>query len=115
MHEIGIAASVLDAVRAEMAQRPGFRASSVRLRIGELAGVDPESLRFGLDALVRDSDLEPLRIDVDYIARLQECLECNRQFAADRYTLACPFCGSLRGRCIAGDELDLACIEVEEA
>lgn len=115
MHEIGIAASVLDAVRAEMAQRPGSRARSVRLRIGELAGVDPESLRFGFDALVQDSDLDPLRIDVDYIARLQECLDCNRQFAADRYTLECPFCGSLRGRCIAGDELDIAFIEVEEA
>lgn len=115
MHEVGIAASVIDAVRAELAQRPGFRANAVALRIGELAGVDPESLRFGFDALVRDSDLDPLRLDVEFISRLQECLNCTLRFAADRYTLECPACGSLRGACIAGDELDIVSIELEEA
>jgi hydrogenase nickel incorporation protein HypA/HybF len=114
MHEVGIAASVLDAVRAEMAQRSGGRALAVGLRIGELSAVDPESLRFGFDALVKDSDLEPLRLEVEYVARVQECLDCQASFAADRYTLQCPDCGSLRGTCIAGDELDIAWIEVEE-
>lgn len=68
MHEIGIAASVLDVVRAEVAMRPGTRAMVVGLRIGELAGVDPESLRFGFEALVKDSDLDPLQLQVDYLA-----------------------------------------------
>ena len=68
MHEIGIAASILDAVRSELAQRPGSRARIVGLRIGELAGVDPESLRFGFDALVQDSELAPLQMDVEWAA-----------------------------------------------
>lgn len=114
MHEVGIAASVLDAVRSEVASRPGTRAVAVALRIGELAGVDPESLRFGFEALVKKSDLDPLRLDVEFIARTQECFECTLRFAADRYTLACPACGSLRGACIAGDELDIVSIELEE-
>lgn len=115
MHEVGIAASVLDAVRAAAADRPGSRAAGVGLRIGELAGVDAESLRFGFDALVKDSDLEPLRLEIECVARLQRCLDCELQFSADRYTLACPECGSLRGTCIAGDELDIVWIELEEA
>lgn len=114
MHEVGIAASVLKAVRSEVALRPGSRACAVGLRIGELAGVDPESLRFGFDALVKDSDLEPLQLEVEYVARMQACLECEIEFAADRYTLACTGCGSLRTRCIAGDELDIAWIRMEE-
>ena len=65
MHELGIAASVLDAVRKEVAMRPGTRAIAVGLRIGRLAGLDPESLQFGFDALVKDSDLDPLRLDVE--------------------------------------------------
>ncbi|MFZ2493287.1 MAG: hydrogenase maturation nickel metallochaperone HypA [Thermoanaerobaculia bacterium] len=115
MHELGIASSVLDAVRAELAQRPAARARVVGLRIGELAGVDPESLRFGFDALVKDTDLDPLRLEVEYVAREQECLDCGARFHVDRYTLECPACASLRGRCIAGDELDIAYIELEEA
>jgi len=65
MHEVGIAASVLDAVRSQIAQRPGSRATAVGVRIGALAGVDSESLQFGFSALVRDSDLEPLRLEIE--------------------------------------------------
>jgi hydrogenase nickel incorporation protein HypA/HybF len=115
MHEVGIAASVLDAVRAEVALRPGTRAVGVGLKIGELAGVDPDSLRFGFDALVQGSDLDPLRLEVEYLPRVQQCLDCAEEFTADRYTLECPKCTSLRGRCVSGDELDIAWIEVEEA
>ncbi len=66
MHEVGIAASVIDAVRAQVARQPGKRASVVGVRIGALAGVDGESLRFGFDALVRDSDVEPLRLEIEH-------------------------------------------------
>jgi hydrogenase nickel incorporation protein HypA/HybF len=72
MHEIGIAASVLDVVRKEVAMRPGARAMVVGLRIGELAGVDPESLRFGFDALVKDSDLDPLELRVEYLVERED-------------------------------------------
>jgi hydrogenase nickel incorporation protein HypA/HybF len=65
MHEVGIAASVLDAVRAQIAQRPGVRATAVGVRIGALAGVDAESLNFGFEALVLGSDLEPLRLEIE--------------------------------------------------
>jgi hydrogenase nickel incorporation protein HypA/HybF len=65
MHELGIAASVLDAVRTEVGMRPGYRAIVVALRVGALAGLDPESLRFGFEAMVKDSDLDPLRLEVE--------------------------------------------------
>ncbi|HUP45520.1 MAG TPA: hydrogenase maturation nickel metallochaperone HypA [Thermoanaerobaculia bacterium] len=65
MHELGIAASVLDAVRTEVGMRPGYRATGVGLRIGALAGLDPDSLRFGFEAMVSDSDLDPLRLEVE--------------------------------------------------
>lgn len=57
--------SVLDAVRTEVGMRPGYRATAVGLRIGALSGVDTESLRFGFDCLVKDSEFDPLRLDVD--------------------------------------------------
>lgn len=115
MHELGIASSVIDAVRAEVAARPGRRALAVGLRIGELAGVDPESLRFGFDCLIKDTDLEPLRLEIEHVGRRQRCLDCQNSFDVDRYTLECPACGSLRGECLSGDELDIAYLEMEEA
>jgi Zn finger protein HypA/HybF involved in hydrogenase expression len=68
VHELSIASSILDAVRTETAMRPGYRAVKVAVRIGAFAGVDGESLQFGFDALVKDSDLEPLALSVERAA-----------------------------------------------
>lgn len=53
--------------------RYSIRDRAVGLRIGEPAGVDPESLRFGFEALVKDSDLQPLELEVECVARSQRC------------------------------------------
>jgi hydrogenase nickel incorporation protein HypA/HybF len=53
MHELSIANSILEAVRAEAVRRPGVRLLKVGLRVGELAGVEPEALSFCFDSLGR--------------------------------------------------------------
>ena len=66
MHEMGIAASVLDAVHQELRTYPQHRATKVALRIGEFAGVDPDSLQFCFEALVKGTDLEPLELEIEW-------------------------------------------------
>jgi Zn finger protein HypA/HybF involved in hydrogenase expression len=58
MHEMGIASSILDAVEKETPLHPGHRAVKVGVVIGEYAGIDAESLRFGFEVIARDRDLE---------------------------------------------------------
>jgi len=65
MHEMGIAASVLDAVQKETLLYPGRRVAKVGLRIGEYAGVDGESVRFCFDVLVKSSPLAPLELAIE--------------------------------------------------
>ena len=63
---MGIASSILDAVRKERTLRPGCRVARVGVRVGERGGVDTESLRFCFDALVVQTDLEPLELDLEF-------------------------------------------------
>jgi hydrogenase nickel incorporation protein HypA/HybF len=65
MHEMGIASSVIEAVRAEAARRPGARVVKIGLRIGELAGIDQASLTFCFEVLVKDTDLEPAVLAIE--------------------------------------------------
>jgi hydrogenase nickel incorporation protein HypA/HybF len=65
MHEMGIAASVLEALEKEMLRHPGGRAAKVGLRIGEMAGVDAESLRFCFEVMVKETALEPLALSIE--------------------------------------------------
>jgi hydrogenase nickel incorporation protein HypA/HybF len=65
MHELGIAESILDAVRIEAAASRPARPVKVGVRIGALAGVDADSLSFCFEALVKDSDLAPLALAIE--------------------------------------------------
>ena len=65
MHEVGIASGILDAVRQETAAHKPARATKVGIRIGAMAGVDPASLAFCFEALVKDTDLEPLELAIE--------------------------------------------------
>lgn len=98
MHEMGIVHSILDAAHNELERRAGDLNSEVRLteigvRIGEFAGVDPDSLRFCFEAVVKSTDLEPLTLDI---------LWCR---AGDAYD---------NGRCYTGEELELAYLDFDD-
>jgi hydrogenase nickel incorporation protein HypA/HybF len=115
MHELSIANSILEAVRKECERLNGARVTKVGVRIGELAGVDPEALSFGFEVLVKDTDLEPLALEIESTSRRHECPHCKRVFTVVEYQVDCPACGSKETRCIGGDELELAYLEVEES
>jgi hydrogenase nickel incorporation protein HypA/HybF len=115
VHELAIASSVLEAVQAEAARRPGARPVKVGLRVGELAGVDPEALSFSFEVLVQGTEFEPLELEIERCRRRQRCPLCRRTFPVVEYDLACPDCGATQTQCIAGDELELAYLEVEES
>jgi hydrogenase nickel incorporation protein HypA/HybF len=114
MHELSIAQSVLEAVRAEADRRPGMRICKVGLRVGELAGLDPEALQFGFEILVRESEFKSLQLEIEHCPRRQRCPQCGNAFTPREYELACPACGAARTECIGGDELEIAYLEIEE-
>jgi hydrogenase nickel incorporation protein HypA/HybF len=114
MHEIGIASSIIDAVRKEMAQHPLDRAEKVGIRIGALTAVDKSALQFCFEVLTRDTELGRLKLEVDCVPRRHRCPNCPNEFEVKDYDFDCPRCGSFAPECISGDELELAFLEVEE-
>jgi hydrogenase nickel incorporation protein HypA/HybF len=66
MHEMGVANSILEAVHQELDRYPGHRATKVAVRIGEFAGVDPESLKFCFEASVKSTEFEALELSIEW-------------------------------------------------
>jgi hydrogenase nickel incorporation protein HypA/HybF len=114
MHEMGIANSVLQAVRIEMGRHPGTYPCKVGVRIGELAAIDQDSLRFCFEAMIQDTDLDSLTLGIEICPRRHRCRICAHEFVVRDYDSCCAQCGSPETTCIAGDELELAYLEVEE-
>jgi hydrogenase nickel incorporation protein HypA/HybF len=114
MHEMGIAYSVLAAVTKEMTRYPNKIPCKVGVRVGELAALDPEALRFCFEAITRDTELQALELDIEVCPFRYRCLNCKSEFIVRDYETQCPHCASLETNCIGGQELDLAYLEVEE-
>jgi hydrogenase nickel incorporation protein HypA/HybF len=113
MHELSIAESILEAVRKEVASRPGSRPIRVGLRIGELAAVDVDSLTFCFEAVLRGTDWEGLQLDARVCPIRRVCRDCSHEFAVVEYDATCPACAGANTRMSSGDELDFDYLEVE--
>jgi hydrogenase nickel incorporation protein HypA/HybF len=114
MHELSIAQSVLEAVQAEAVRHLGAKPAKVGLKVGELAAVDPDALRFGFEVLTRDTALEGLQLEIEFCPRRHRCLDCGTEFTVKAFDFRCPGCQSTRNDCIGGDQLEIAYLELEE-
>ena len=114
MHELGIAASILDCVDREAERHPNGHIAKVGVKIGELSGVDGDALQFGFEVLVKDTDREPLTLELEFVPRIQRCSQCAYDFRMTEFDPRCPLCGEFNTVCISGEELDIAYMEVEE-
>ena len=113
MHEMGIANTVLEAALEHARRTPGARVRKIGIRVGELAGVDPEALSFCFYALVKGTEHAPLSLEIEYCPRRYQCELCRESPAAGGLETACPACGGplvIAG----GNELDLAYLEVDD-
>ena len=92
-------------------QAAGRAVSRVRLEIGRLSAVMPESIRFCFDVCTRDTPLADATLEIIEIEGRGRCLECGRELALDRPYGQCE-CGSCAIECIAGQELNIKEMEV---
>lgn len=109
MHEMSIALSLIEVVRTHVDAEllPDVRVVAVRL--GALAGVVPESLRFCFEAAACDSPLSGARLRIEPAPITGDCAHCGRM-PVEAPVPICPGCGaSLRLR--GGFELELTHVE----
>jgi hydrogenase nickel incorporation protein HypA/HybF len=113
MHELGIVESAMETVLQHAMARDAMRVDRVVMRIGALAGVEPEALRFAFDVVTRGTLAEGAVLEIEAVVALSYCADCQEDFAAAGHVFfVCPKCGALSGELRQGRELELARIEL---
>ncbi len=115
MHEMGIAQSVIDMAIGEAERKNARAVLRVSLAIGELSGVDTESLRFCFECLKKDTLLDNATLEIDYRRRRHQCPSCLREFEVANHDSSCPHCLCQETQFLGGDELELSQLELEVA
>jgi hydrogenase nickel incorporation protein HypA/HybF len=115
MHEMGIAVEVMRiAIEHLPDQARGIRVVALRLKIGKLTAVIPETFRFCMEIVSKDTPLEGARIIIEDVPLLVKCKDCGEESRIDEPCFFCPKCDSPRLEILSGRDLCLESIEVEE-
>jgi hydrogenase nickel incorporation protein HypA/HybF len=113
MHELALAESILDAVARELEAHQGATPMRVGVKVGVMAAVDLDALRFCFEIARRGSKWPLLKLDAEVVPGEALCLACGHRMRADAMVLDCEHCGSTQTVMHGSDELDLTCLEVE--
>ncbi|MBC8015938.1 MAG: hydrogenase maturation nickel metallochaperone HypA [Sporomusaceae bacterium] len=113
MHEMAIAQGILDIVLKTAAENNANKVTGIKLLVGQMTQIEPESLKFGFAALSIGSIAEGANVDITIVPLVGKCNSCEQQFPVEGYCFVCPNCNSASVVLVSGRELAVDYLEVE--
>lgn len=111
MHELSITESILEIAIDEARRAGASRIEKIRLKVGALTEVVPDSIQFYLDAVAPGTIAEGVRLETIAVPTGATCTRCSHFFVVAENALQCPACGGM-GRITQGRELFIESLEV---
>jgi hydrogenase nickel incorporation protein HypA/HybF len=124
MHELLISSAIVDTV---LRHADGRTVSTVRLKVGTLRQVVPDSLGFYFDIVSRSTLCAGARLELELVDALLRCAECGNEWdpapapshvgdpAALLPRFRCPRCRAAGAEVLRGNELEVGSIDIGSA
>jgi hydrogenase nickel incorporation protein HypA/HybF len=111
MHEFSIAQNLVRRLEQVLPSKTDQEVRAVTLRLGELAGISPQSLALGFEMASRGTPLHGAMLIIEPVAAVYRCGGCGAEFPSKRGYIPCPTCRSFDVELLSGDELYVAEME----
>jgi hydrogenase nickel incorporation protein HypA/HybF len=112
MHELSLMEVLRDQALAAARAEGARRIAVINLRVGSLAGVEPDALRFAHTVLMAGTIAAAAELCIEVVPARFLCELCEQSFVAEQGDCLCPHCGSFSKRLLQGRELELVSIEL---
>ena len=112
MHELSIASAIV-AIAEHHAR--GRRVAKVEVRVGHLRQVVPSALEFAFGLVTEGTALDGAELALEVVPAVGRCRGCGAETVFDGFPLTCARCGGLDLQLLAGEELLVDALELEEA
>ena len=115
MHEMGIALQIIEIATDSIPADAGdVRVEKINLKIGKLAAVVPDSLRFCFDVAIKDTPLDGAELVIQELPVMARCKDCDTHWTIDSPAFTCENCNSGSLEILSGRELDIESIEIAQ-
>ena len=114
MHEAGIAQDLIDVADQHLRRVPHGPVRVLHVRIGEMAGVNPDSLDFAFEAFGKGTELEGARLAIERLPLTVDCAACGQRTAVEDYVFRCGACGGAQVTIATGRELQFVSIDTDD-
>jgi hydrogenase nickel incorporation protein HypA/HybF len=114
MHELSIAQGIVDIIGQYVPRAQQATVRLVRVRVGDLAGVVPDSLAFCFTAVTAGTPMADALLEIEHVPYTIRCTACGSESTTEPGLALCPLCGSTETRIIAGTELQVMTIDVDD-
>ena len=92
MHEMSIAEGILKIAFDVMNKNNCSTIRSIGLKVGEMSGVEIESLTMAFNVLTKNSPADGALLKINRVPITAVCNKCRKTFHVDRYNFFCPEC-----------------------
>jgi hydrogenase nickel incorporation protein HypA/HybF len=111
VHELSLA----DAIVATAARYAGERrVARIEVKVGHLRQVVPSALEFAFELVAEGTPVEGAELVLEEVPVRVACRECAAESRVSDFPLACASCGGLHVDVIAGEELFVDALELED-
>jgi len=114
MHELSIAQNIIEIVHDNLEDHQKNIVKSVRVKVGKLTNILPDSLVFSFEALVKDTDLDGAVLEIEHLPIKIKCAECGAVTTSDDFLFSCEKCGGNQIKIVSGNEFLVSEIELND-
>jgi hydrogenase nickel incorporation protein HypA/HybF len=111
VHELSLAEAILQIVEEHAA---GRRVKSVQLKVGHLRQVVPSALTFSFELLAQGTVAEGAALEIEDVVPVGVCRRCGARSELPAFPLQCRACEGFDLEIVAGEELLVESLELEE-
>jgi len=114
MHELSIAQNILDIIGEHVPSEQRRQIRIIRLKVGEQAGVVPESLEFCFNTLIEGTNLQGAVLEMERVPFMVKCNTCGNASGNESGILLCSSCSGNDVTMISGNELQITAMEISD-
>ncbi|MCW5519842.1 hydrogenase maturation nickel metallochaperone HypA [Aureitalea sp. L0-47] len=109
---MSVALGIVSIAEKELEKTNAKQVDLIELDIGDLAGIELDSLNFVWPTAVKNTVLENAKKKINIIKGRAKCVDCESEFELENFYDQCPKCESFSKTILFGKELRVKSLEI---